>query len=201
MASAPASRVTRRRQRSTRLTVAVSLLVIAALAVIGAVVSGSWLLVCLAAPLGVLLGAAATKITHSELRQSRRDAARDRAEQAQAYRRLTEERTAEHAAYVEQMQSRIAEREETLVALQEELGATQKRAADVTRKMNAEARRGDVAEHERDRVVARLDDAESRAADAIVRMVELEQEVVVLRAELETVTAAWREAELVRKRA
>src|SRR6478672_8641505 len=82
----------RRRQRSVRLTLAVALLVLAAL-------------------LGVVLGAAATRITHSELMETRREAARDRAEQAQAYRDLTVARTAEHAAYAETMESRIAAHE------------------------------------------------------------------------------------------
>ena len=76
----------RRRQRSVRLTIAVALTTIAALLVLGAVLSGSWLLLTLAAVLGVALGAAATRITHTELMATRREAARDRAEQAQAYR-------------------------------------------------------------------------------------------------------------------
>ena len=47
------------------------LLVLAALVVAGAAVSGSWLLVTVAAGLGVVLGAAATRITHTELVESR----------------------------------------------------------------------------------------------------------------------------------
>jgi fatty acid desaturase len=46
----------RRRQRSVRLTIAVALTTIAALLVLGAVLSGSWLLLTLAAVLGVALG-------------------------------------------------------------------------------------------------------------------------------------------------
>jgi uncharacterized membrane-anchored protein YhcB (DUF1043 family) len=203
--SAPASSATRvtarRRQRSTRLTVAVTLLVLAALVVTGAVLSGSWLLVTLAAFAGVVLGAAATRITHTELAQARRDAARDRAEQAQAYRRLTEERSAEHASYVSTMAERIAERESALAELQDALGVAQRRAADATRKMNAEARRADIAEREGERVASRLDEAERTAAEAVVLVAELEQQVDVLRAELESVTAAWRTAEAGRRRA
>src|SRR3954466_6309513 len=89
----------RRRQRSTRLTVAVVLLVLAALAVLGAVLSGSWLLVTLAARPGGLLGAAPTPTPPPELARPRRDAARDRAEQARAYRDLTDVRSAEHAEF------------------------------------------------------------------------------------------------------
>src|SRR6478609_7319084 len=104
LAPAATARSSRRRQRSTRLTVAAVLLAVAALVVIGAIVSGSWLLVTTAAVLGVALGAAATRITHAELAETRREAARDRAEQAQEYRRLADERAAENAAFVTTME-------------------------------------------------------------------------------------------------
>ena len=80
----------RRRQRISRVTVAVALITIAALLVAGAAVGGSFLVTALAAAAAGALGAAATKITHSELIQTRIEAARDRAEQAQAYRTLTD---------------------------------------------------------------------------------------------------------------
>lgn len=177
----------RRRQRSTRLTVAVVLIVLSALAVAGAVLSGSWLLVTVAAVLGVVLGASATRITHSELMQTRRDAARDRAAQAQAYRDLTVARTAEHAEYTAAMQARMDHQETALGELEVALTSAQKRAAEATRKFNAEARRAEIAEQEGRDVTGRLADAEERAAEAIVRVAELEQEIDVLRAELE----AW----------
>jgi hypothetical protein len=194
----------RRRQRSTRLTVAVVLLVLAALAVAGAIASGSWLLVTIAAALGVLLGAAATRITHAELVATRRDAARDRAEQAQAYRRLTDERTAENAAFVATMQERLRGRENDVRELEDALTAAQQRAADATRKLNAEARRAEAAERlgreESERLGSRLAEAEERAAEAVVRVAELEQELDLVRAELDTVTLAWREAEAGQRR-
>jgi hypothetical protein len=192
-------RSNRRRQRSTRLTVAVALLALAAVAVLGAVVSGSWLLVTFAAAVGVLLGAAATKITHNELVTTRRDAARDRAEQAQAYRRLTDERTAENAAFAASMQDKLSQQMAAVGELEEALTAAQQRAADATRKLNAEARRADAAERQtrddEERLGGRLAEAEERAAEAVVRVLELEQELDVVRAELVTVTQAWRSAE------
>lgn len=186
----------RRRQRSTRLTVAVALIVLAALAVAGAVFSGSWLLVTIAAVLGVVLGASATRITHSELMHTRRDAARDRAEQAQAYRELTEVRTAEHAEYSAAMQTRIDRQESALGELEVALTSAQKRAAEATRKFNAEARRADIAEQEGRAVTVRLTEAEELAAEAIVRVAELEQDIEVVRAEL----VAW-QAQPVRRHA
>ncbi len=186
----------RRRQRSTRLTVAAGLIVFAALAVLGAVLSGSWLLVTVAAVLGVVLGASATRITHSELLQTRRDAGRDRAAQAQAYRDLTVARTAEHAEFTAAMQARMDHQENALSELEVALTSAQKRAADATRKLNAEARRAEVAEQDGRALTVRLEDAEERAAEAIVRVAELEQEIDIVRAEI----TAWH-AEPVRRHA
>lgn len=194
----------RRRQRSTRLTVAVLLLALAALAVVGAVVSGSWPLLAGAAALGVLLGAAATRITHSELVTARREAARDRAEQAQAYRRLTDERTAEQAVFATTMQRRIAYHQGVVQELEEALANAQQRASEATRKMNAEARRAEAAERRNtdtaERLGAALAAAESRASAATLRVAEVEQELDVVRAELSAATAAWRAAEATQRR-
>jgi len=151
----------RRRQRSTRLTVATTLLTLAAVLVTAAFLGDSTWLQAFAAVASVVLGAAATRITYSELLQTRRDAARDRAEQARDYRALTE--------------------------LEAALSAAQKRAAEATLKFNAEARRAELAEQQGRATSTRLDEAEERAAEAVLRVAELEQEVDVLRAEI----AAW----------
>jgi chromosome segregation ATPase len=177
----------RRRQRSTRLTVAVVLVMTAAALVLGALVSRSSVAVAVAAVAAVVLGAAATRITHSELMQSRRDAARDRAEQAQAYRTLAAARAEENATHVASLEGQIGRREAALRELEEALVSAQHRAAEATRKRNAEARRADLAEQEGVDLSRRLEDAEERAAEAIVHLAELEQEVDVLRSEL----AAW----------
>src|SRR3546814_18522997 len=103
MASPYARPVMRRRQRTTRVTVAVVLIMIATLAVLGALVGGFSVLVAVSAVAAVILGAVATKITHSELLQSRRDAARARAEQAQAYRTLAATRSAANAEFARPM--------------------------------------------------------------------------------------------------
>ena len=177
----------RRRQRSVRLTIAVALTAVAALLVVGAVLSGSWLLLTLAAGLGVVLGAAATRITHTELMATRREAARDRAEQAQAYRDLTVARTAEHATFAATMRSRIDAQETCIHELEVALTSAQQRAVEATRKFNAEARRAELAENEGRATADRLRDADERAAQAIVLVADLEQELDVLRDEL----AAW----------
>ena len=187
----------RRRQRSTRLTVAVVLIALAARAVAGAVFSQSWFLTATAAVLGVVLGAAATRITHSELLQTRRDAARDRAEQADAYRALTATRTAEHAEFTATMQARLDGQTTALAELEVALGSAQKRAAEATRRLNAEARRAELAEREGQEVSTRLEDAERRATEATLRVSELELKIDALQAEL----TAWEAMPEVRRHA
>lgn len=167
----------RRRQRSTRLMVAAVLLVAAALLVIGAIASGSSVLVTVAAVVALLAGGAATRITHSELMAARREAARDRAAQAQEYLVLTERRTADNAAFASDMRRKIADREHAIDVLERALSSAQKNAAEQTLQRGQEARRADAAELGRD-------ESDSRAAEAIVRVVELEAELDVLRAEL-----------------
>ncbi|WP_028660283.1 hypothetical protein [Nocardioides insulae] len=189
MSSPSATQATRRRQRSTRLTVAVGLLVLAALVVIGAVLSGSTLLIVLAAFAALVLGAAATKITHAELVQTRRDAARDRAEQAQAYKRITEQRVAEHQAHDQHMSSVIAEREKTVGELEEALAAAHARAADALRARSEEARHGRL-------ISGKLEVAEGRAAEAMIRVAELEAELDAVRAELDATRARWEQQKL-----
>jgi len=146
--------------------------------------------VTLAAVLAVVLGAAATKITHAELLASRRDAARDRAEQAQAYRRMTEERAAENKAFADHMKGELERREKTVGELEAALAAAHQRAAAAIRARGDEARRAAQAERNGDVVRAKLEEAEARAAEAILRVAELEQELDVVRAELEAERSA-----------
>ena len=61
-------------------------------------------------------------------------------------------------------------------------------AAEAMRKVNREARRADIAEAENGRLTVALEESEERAAEAIVRVAELEQDNDVLRAELDTAT-------------
>lgn len=189
--SQPSRTTARRRQRSTRLSVAVALLVLSAVVVLGAVIAGSTLLITLAAVLAVVLGAAATRITHSELADARVEAARERAAQAKAYAALTERRTAENMGFALDMRRKIIDREEVIASLELALSGAQRQVADQTRKVNAEARRADVAERTQNqdadsiRVLERsLSGSEERAAEAIMLMAELETEIDVLKAEL-----------------
>ena len=172
----------RRRQRSTRLVVAVGLLVVAALLVIGSIASGSPAVVTVAAVVALLAGASATRITHSELMEARRHAARDRATQARDYLVLTERRTAENAAFATDMRRKIADREHAMDVLERALSSAQRNVAEQTLKRGQEAHRADRAE-------SGCDAAETRAAEAIVLVAELESELDVVRAELDAIRA------------
>ena len=148
--------------------VAAALVITAAVVVIGAVLSASVTLVSVAAVLAVVLGATAVRITHSELVQSRRDAAADRAEQAQAYRTIAEARSREQREFVDAMGDKVG------------------RAASSARRLRDETRRADEAEAEGSRLAVALEESEERAAEAIVRVAELEDENGILRTENDT---------------
>ena len=178
----------RRRQRSTRVVVAVLLLLAAAAAVAGTAVSGSWLAVTVAGGIAVLLGAAATKITHSELLETRIEAARDRAVQARGYRELDTRRSAEGVEFAADMQGQLAKRDAIVSRLERRLGDTAEELADARRTLTEIEEQLAYAERENTTLGERLGDAEERATQAVVRVAELEVEVDML-------TAQWEAAE------
>src|SRR5690242_6767260 len=96
----------RRRQRSVRVTVAVALLGVATLAVLLALPTQSAAVLSVAAVSAVVLGWAALRIVWTEVLQSRRENATDRAAAANAYRSLFSERAAEHAEFTTAMTER-----------------------------------------------------------------------------------------------
>ena len=76
----------------------------------GAVTTKNWLPLVPNGCVGAC-GWAAARIIYTELAQSRRDNAADRAAQAQAYKSLFSERASEHAEFTTAMTDRIAARE------------------------------------------------------------------------------------------
>ncbi|HWJ11021.1 MAG TPA: hypothetical protein VNS46_16700 [Nocardioides sp.] len=180
----------RRRQRSTRLVVAALMIVVSAAGVVATALTGSWLLVTVAGLVAVLLGATATKITHSELLDSREEAARDRAQQARAYADLTEVRTAENVEFAADMTGKVAKRDATISRLEKRLGDAAAELADARRELSEARDEAAVAQREAEQLGARLADAEERAHHAVVRMAELEAELDVVTSELQTERAA-----------
>jgi chromosome segregation ATPase len=182
----------RRRQRSTRLVVAALMIVVSAAVVVATALTGSWLLVTVAGLVAVLLGATATKITHSELIDSREEAARDRAQQARAYADLTEVRTAENVEFAADMTGKVAKRDATISRLEKRLGDAAAELADARRELSEARDEAAEAQQEAERLGARLADAEERAHHAVVRMAELEAELDVVTSELQAERAAAR---------
>lgn len=175
--TSPSARPTRRRQRSTRLLIAVALIALAAVAVIAAALTGSLALTVVAGAAATALGAAAVRITYAEVVDSRRDAGRDRAEQARAYRLLAEQRCAEQALYVADTSGRITLHEATISRLELQLVGAAAELVQARDDLAAEQTAALLLKSERDRLSRSRDDAEERAAMAIVRVAELEQEL------------------------
>lgn len=118
----------RRRQRSVRVTVAVCLLGLATALVLVALPTRSLAWLSSSAVLSLACGWAAARIVYSELVQSRREAAADRAEQAEAYRSLFADRASEHAEFTTSMTDRLIRRGRELAEAQSALVDARRRA-------------------------------------------------------------------------
>lgn len=99
----------RRRQRSVRVSVAVSLLGTATALVLLSLPTRSVLWLSLASVTSLVLSWAALRMVWTEVLQSRRENAADRAAAARAYRELFTARAAEHAEFTTAMTERLAE--------------------------------------------------------------------------------------------
>ena len=106
---------------------------------------------------------------------------------------LADARYFEHQEFTVAMQGRVGAAERATSQLEAAVVASQGRAAEAMRKLSSEARRAHVAESECGRLTVALDESDERAAEAIVRVAELEQDNVGLRSELETQTS-WQQA-------
>lgn len=149
MPAATSSRACRRRQRSVRLTVAATLLVLAGVVLVGSLMLGSTAALVTAALVSYAAGVAAARIVANELARSRHDAARVQAEQAHAYAGLTRARVAEHeervaelaAAQTEALAAALTESDTVAATLRTQLALAQERAADSSRRFFRESRR------------------------------------------------------------
>ncbi|MBO9522541.1 MAG: hypothetical protein J7518_13460 [Nocardioidaceae bacterium] len=157
----------RRRQRSVRVTVAVALLGVATVAVLLALPTQSPALLSVSSVAAVALGWAALRIVWTEVLQSRRENAADRAAAANAYRSLFTERAAEHAEFTTAMTERLAASNLSVRELQGALVQSQQLAA--AEKVRAET-------------------AEAATVQAQQRVAELEKSIELLREEAAAVT-------------
>lgn len=159
---------TRRRQRSVRVTVALVLLAVATVAVLGTLPTQSPVLLSVSSVAAIVLAWAALRMMWTEVLQSRRENAADRAASATAYRELFAKRAAEHAEFTSTMTERLARSTTSERELQASLVAAQRRLADVT---------------------VRADSSEAELQEARARVSELETELAELREAHEEVAA------------
>ena len=136
----------RRRQRSVRVTVAVALLAAAGLVVVLALPTQSPLWLSFSSVFALVCGATASRIVYTELLQSRREAATDRAEQAQAYRTMFHERAAEHAEFTSAMTDRLAASDRSIEELEGTIVLAEARAIEAETRVQREARRANEAQ-------------------------------------------------------
>jgi phage shock protein A len=120
--------VNRRRQRSVRIIVAVALLAAATVAVLVALLVGSAVWLGGGAVVAWAAGVAASRVISNELAASRREHARDRAEQAQAYNELAEQRAEEQVTFTATMKQKIEDHGATITRLKASLRLAEKRA-------------------------------------------------------------------------
>jgi hypothetical protein len=164
------SRGSRRRQRSVRVSVAVALLALGTVAVLASMPVGSYALLSSASVLALLCGWAAARIVHTEVVQSRRVHARERAAQAQAFRSLFATRSTEHAQFAAAMADRVTARERELRELEGTLRLSERRATAAEERVRREAR---------------------RVVEAQERVAELEESLAIRTAEEADELASW----------
>ncbi len=150
-----------------------ALLAVATVAVLLSLPTQSAALLSISAVTALILGWAALRIVWTEVLQSRREHATDRAATATAYKSLFSERAAEHAEFTSAMTERLAESNQSMHEFQAALVQAQAQAAAGT---------------------VRADTAESAHAAALVRVAELERSIDLLRAEQWAETDAVSEA-------
>lgn len=136
----------RRRQRSVRVTVAVGLMALGTAAVLVALSLATVTALSIASVLSLVCGWAAARIVYTELVQSRRTHARDRAAQAQSFRALFTERSAEHASFAAAMSDRLTAREREVRELESTLRLSECRATDAEERVRRESRRANQAQ-------------------------------------------------------
>lgn len=146
------------------------LLSTATVAVIAALPTQSPLLLSISSVLALLLGWAAVRMMWTEVLQSRREQAVDRAAAAGAYKSLFAERASEHAEFTVAMTERLAEANLQRRELEGALVATERRATDAEERLARDSR---------------------RLVETQERVEELEQQLAVRRAEEADALACW----------
>jgi hypothetical protein len=149
--------------------VAVALLALATLVVVVALPTQSPVWLSFSSVFALLCGATASRIVYSELLQSRREAATDRAAQAQAYKTMFTERAAEHAEFTTAMTDRLAARDKSIKELESTIVLAEQRAIEAETRVKRESRRANEAQELVAKLQAQLElrKAEEQSEDAV----------------------------------
>ena len=134
----------RKIQRSVRVTVASTLVVLAVCGVAAAVATSTG--VSVAAVAAALTGIVATRIMYTEITQTHRDHALDRAAQAKSFAEALRFKQSEHTAYVVGMSSRLSEKEQTIGELHGAIRLAEARVDDAEDRVKRESRRANDAQ-------------------------------------------------------
>ena len=155
----------RRRQRSVRVTAAVALRGVATALVLEALPTQSPVWLSVASVVALASGWAAARIVYTELAQSRREAAADRAAQAIAYRSMFSERATEHAEFTTAMTDRMVRRDRDVAELENSVVEAEKRAIEAEARVQREARRANEAQEKVQELTERVEELEIRKAE------------------------------------
>ncbi len=136
--------VSRRNQRSVRVSVAVLLLVAAAAVVVFAVSTSTY--TGAAAVVSLLLGVTAARLVYTEVTHTRRAAARERAALARDFGDAMTKTNTEHAAFTATMTQRIARRDSAIIELSGSIHLAEQRAAVAENEAQLEGKRAAEAE-------------------------------------------------------
>lgn len=169
----------RRRQRSVRVTVAVALLALATAVVVAALAVRSTVVLSIALVAVLVLGWAALRIMWTEITESRREHAADRAAAAHAYKSLFSRRAAEHAEFTSAMTERLATSHKTLHEMEGVAVAAERRAAQLELESEKDAARIE-------ELAAQVGVEQQRADENALRVSELEGRIQTLAAESES---------------
>lgn len=184
------------------MTVAAALVGIATLVVVLALPTQSPLWLSFSSVFALVCGALASRIVYSELLQSRREAAADRAAQAQAYKTMFSERAAEHAEFTSAMTERLAASDKSIKELEGTIVLAEARAIEAETRVKRESRRANEAQDLVTQLQEQLEIRKAEQADELASWEGWDAETVVdLLAWEEKVEAAAGDAKDERKHA
>jgi chromosome segregation ATPase len=142
--------------------VATALLLVAAVVVAAAILTST--LVAGAAVLSVLAGALSSRIVWTEVVQTRRDNAIERAEMARDFGVAMTKSLSEHQAYTQNVNARLASKDKTIVELTGTIRLAEKRADEAESRVKREAKRANEAQ---ERLSVLLDEVLTANADLV----------------------------------